>query len=247
MRCILKSLSIVLLFTIQVLESSDSFTMAFSHKPSMNPQYKFYERIYTEAFHHLGYEFDYKIFPSKRSSVMANSGRVDGEPQRIFDYALVQPNLIRVEEPIFINRTLAFTTKPNIVLNGLESLKNTDYRVDYLAGSVWSRTHLEPLISSKNLSSVKTIEQGFKRLLYNRTDVFIALEVWALRALKQNEFKNSNIMISGVIGSNYSFPYLHKSHSKLAVKLENILKRMKKNGDYQKIHEESMPFLIIEK
>lgn len=237
------SLFFLLLLIVNPLNAQKIFTMAFKNEPSKDPQYKFYERIYTEAFKELGYKFEYKIFPSKRASLLANSGKIDGEPQRIYSYVKKYENLIRVEEPIFTNRTLAFTVNPKIKIENLNNLKNTSYKVEYLRGSIWSKNKLTPLISNQNLSEIETIKQGFKRLTYKRTDVFIALEVLALKTLQDNEFDTSNINISSVIGENYSYPYLHKSHSKLAIHLAKILKEMKEDGRYKKIYQESMPFL----
>jgi len=234
----------LILLTVNTLNAQKVFTMAFKHNPNEDPQYKFYEKIYTEAFAQLGYKFNYKIFPSKRASILANSGQIDGEPQRIYNYAKRYENLIRIEEPIFTNRTLAFTTNPKIKIEGLDSLKNTNYKVEYLRGSIWSKNKLTPIINSQNLSEIETNKQGLKRLAYNRTDIFIALEVLALKTLQDEEFKKSNIIMSGVLGKNYSFPYIHKSHSSIAKQLAKILKKMKEDGRYEKIYQESMPFLI---
>lgn len=235
--------SFVLLVVATPATSAETFTMAFAHKPSQEPQYLFYERIYTEAFKELGYRFRYKIFPSKRASLMANEGLVDGEPQRVFKYGTLYPNLIRVEEPIFTNRTLAFSTDPTILLDGLESLKDTDYRVDYQRGSVWSKEHLEPLVKPKNLTAVTNGTQGLQKVMYGRTDIYIGLEAWTLKLLDKEEFKESIISVAGVVGQNHSYPYLHKSHAEVARKLAKLLKEMKKNGRYKQILLEAMPFL----
>lgn len=232
------------LIFIQPLNAQKVFVMAFAHEPSKNLQYQFYKRVYSEAFHELGYEFSYKIYPSKRASAVANEGLVDGEPQRIYEYAKRYPNLIRVEEPIFINRTLAFSSKDTIKLDGLEGLKNTSFRVDYLRGSVWSKQHLEPLVPSSNLTTLSTNQQGFRKLIFNRSDIFVTLETAGLMTLEKDEFRDSKVKPIAIVGSNFSFPYVHKSHKKLAIDLAKVLKQMKSDGRYLKILSDTMPFMI---
>lgn len=225
------------------LYAQKTFTMAFAYDPSQNSQYLFYKEIYTEAFKELGYIFQYKMYPSKRSSYMANQGEVDGEPQRIYEYGRQYPNLIRVEEPIFINKTVVFAITRDIQLESLETLRESHYRVEYLAGSLWSKNHLKPLVPPERLSSVPTITQGFKKLELKRSDLFIALQVPSLEALYSQEFADSPIRPIAVVGRNLSYPYLHKSHTELAPRLAEVLKKMKEDGRYDQIMRETMPYM----
>ena len=122
-------LVLALLIAPQGAGAVEIFTMAFGGDPAQQPLYRFYERLYGEAFRRLGYQFAYQVYPSKRASVMANGGEVDGEPQRVRDYAVSYPNLIRVNEPSFTNRVLAFATNPDIRLDGWDSLRGTPSRL----------------------------------------------------------------------------------------------------------------------
>jgi len=90
--------------------------MAFGINPETNPQYKFYELLYTEAFQRLGYNFDYVLCPLKRCSFMGNSGYVDGEPQRAPNYSTQYSNMIRVNEPIYLIRVIAYSLTPQQIL-----------------------------------------------------------------------------------------------------------------------------------
>ncbi|MCK6262018.1 transporter substrate-binding domain-containing protein [Vibrio sp. ZSDE26] len=225
------------------VSATNTFIMAFSQDPATSPQYSFYLKVYSEVFTELGYAFEYELYPSLRASHKADLGEVDGEPQRIFDYANRNPNQIRVEEPIFENRTLAFSTDPTIKIETIDSLNGTDFRVDYLRGSVWSKQYLEPRILPKNLKAVDGSHQGFMKLINNRSDIFIVLEVVGRRALEHHTLTDSGVIILGEVGSNLSYPYLHKSHADLVPKLEQALRNIKKSGRYNELLFESMPFL----
>lgn len=235
-------LTLILFFTSCILLVGETITMAFSYKPEENPQYLFYESIYREAFKELGYDFDYRVYPSKRATLMVNSGEVDGEPQRIFQYGERNPNLVRVEEPIFINRTLVYSliSSLNISIFSDSTIKN--YKVDYIRGSVWSKEYLESITTRDKISTVTEASKGFSRLILGHSDFFIALEASSIEEYK-NKYSNKLVII-GVAGSNNSYPYLHKSHREIALKLAIVLKSMKEDGRYKRILKESMPYLV---
>ncbi|WP_086480959.1 substrate-binding periplasmic protein [Oceanospirillum sanctuarii] len=237
------ALALLTLLASPAVKSEPSFIMAFGRDPDQDPQYRFYAQIYSEAFKELGYQFSYKVMPSKRSSLNANLGKVDGEPQRIASYNQTYRNMVRVEEPIFINRTIAITLNPEIRLNGLDSLKDMPYRVDYLRGSVWSRENLQPLVPEDQLTSVDTASIGLNRLKAGRTDIFIGLEVVIHKQLQDPEFRNLAVRQAGVIGQNYSYPFVHNMHLELAPKLNEVLLQMKNDGRYNQFLFQNMPYL----
>lgn len=229
--------------TISSRVQADTFTMAFGEHPDQNPQYLFYQKIYSAAFNKLGYEFKYVVCPSKRCSILANEGQVDGEPQRIKSYGERFPNLIRVDEPVFLNRTLGFTRSDTIKVPNLENLKNYRFRIEYLRGSVWSKSNLEKFVTPGRLSAASSIEQAFKKLLIHRSDLFFCLEAPAMRVLQSADFRDAGIHPVSVLGENFSYPYLHKSHKNLVPLLSETLKVMKSSGEYSAILNEALPFL----
>ena len=222
---------------------ADTFVIAFGKDPSTNSQHLFYKKIYEKAFLQLGYDFEYVLCPSKRCSVMADSGKVDGEPQRVRSYNTRFKNMIRVDEPIFINRTIAFSKNKQLKIEGLESLAQEKLRVDYLMGSVWSRENLSRVLPADYLTAIKTSPQSLKRIMYGRVDIFVALEAPTLELLDRKEYRDSGIIPAGIIGQNESFPFIHNSHIDLAPKLAETLQKMKASGEYQRILREVMPYL----
>lgn len=242
---LLKYLSVLILASVisGPAYSAGTFVMAFGQNPEESPQYLFYQKIYSELFQELGFEFSYLLCPSKRCSQMANSGVVDGEPQRIKTYADLYPNMVRVDEPVFINRTLMFTLNPEVRKQGALSLRDSGYRIEYLRGSVWSKQYLTPLVAPYLLSEVATPRQALQRLILGRTDIFVALEAPVMQLFQKAEFSKAGILSAGVVGENESFPYLHISHQEQAKAVETVLRRMKEDGRYSRILDRAMPFL----
>ena len=233
-------LVLALLIAPQGAGAVETFTMAFGGDPAQQPLYRFYERLYGEAFRRLGYQFAYQVYPSKRASVMANAGEVDGEPQRLRDYAVSYPNLIRVNEPSFTNRVLAFATNRAIQLDGWDSLRGTPYRVDYRLGSVVAEQELRGRVPSQQLSGVPTAIQILKKLKSRHTDIYVDMEWAVLPVLQTEEFKGSGIVTVGVMSSNLSYPFVHKKHALLAPKLADVLQQMKKEGVYDLFLKETL-------
>ncbi len=192
---------------------------------------KWWKLTYAEVFKRLGIKIEFRYYPKKRVSIEADAGNIDGEAGRIDAYAALHPNLIRVEESIFYSNFSAFTAKDSIPrLKGWESLKGTDYRVEYQRGTIICEDKLPKIIRKENLSDVTEISQGLKKLISGRTDIFVDEESGVLTLLRTPEFKESRIHLIGIIEPVIYYPYLHKKHASLAPKIAEIIKAMKAEG-----------------
>jgi len=214
--------------------SKDStFVMAFI-RPETHYLGKWQRLIYTDVFRRLGIKAEFRDYPSKRASIEADAGNVDGEPSRPSQYADEHPNLIRVEESLLSAKISAFATQPSIPqLDGWDSLKGTKYRVEYMRGIKLTEMNLPKVVSRENLSDVTEPEQGLKKLISGRTDLYIDQESVALTLLQTPEFKDGKIRIVGVMEIAPLYPYLHKKHAALAPKMAEIIKAMKAEGSIE--------------
>ncbi|OQX01272.1 MAG: hypothetical protein BWK80_60270 [Desulfobacteraceae bacterium IS3] len=192
---------------------------------------KWQRLILTEVFRRLGIKAEFRNYPSKRATIEADAGNVDGEPTRPYHYADEHPNLLRVEESLFDVNYCAFAVKDSIPhLNGWESLKGTGYRVEYTRGIKISETNLPKVVSRENLSNVTEQVQGLKKLISDRTDLFVDEEFSVLIFLQSTELRESKIRSAGVMGTFPVYSYLHKKHAALALKMAEIIKAMKAEG-----------------
>jgi hypothetical protein len=194
---------------------------------------KWLDLIYTEAFRRLGYAFQYQGHSGGRAPVLAENGAVDGEIHRPDDYGKSAKNLLRVEEPSFSLSYVAYAAKPGIALQGWESLKNTDYAVEYRRGAKVPEAALPAVVKPENLSAIATAEQGLEKLILGRTDIYIEQEAVALETLKKLDagvFDVSSLYQAGVMYTGYSYVYLHKKHAALVPQVAEVLKTMKQEG-----------------
>jgi hypothetical protein len=208
----------------------NTFVMA-TVRPETQHFGKWQRLVHTEVFKRLGIKVEFREYPPKRASIEADAGNVDGEPVRGYQYAADHPNLIRVEESLFNVNHSAFAAQASIPqLNGWDSLKGTKYRVEYMRGIKICETNLSKVVSKENLSDVTEPAQGLKKILSGRTDLFVDEESAILTLIQTPEFKESKIRYAGIMGSDPLYPYLHKKHAALALKMADIIKAMKAEG-----------------
>lgn len=186
------------------------FVMAFI-RPENDYLGKLWRLTYTEVFKRLSIKVEFRDYPPKRASIEADAGNVDGEPGRPYQYSAEYPNLIRVEEILFFLNFSAFTAKDSIPpLKGWDSLKGTNYKVEYRRGVMICEVNLSKIMGKENLSDVTEPIQGLKKIVSGRTDLFVYDEAWILPLLQTPEFKDSKIRSVGLMESVHLYPYLHK-------------------------------------
>lgn len=208
----------------------NTFVMAI-FRPENDYLGKWWRLSYAEIFKRLAMKVEFRDYPKKRVSIEADAGNVDGEAGRVFSYADDHPDLIRVEESLLYSNFSAFTAQDSIpALNGWDSLKGTNYRVEYQRGTVTCEDKLPKVVKKENLSVITEQVHSLKKLVSGRIDLFVDEESGVLTLLKTPEFKESRIRSAGVMESFPMYPYLHKKHAALAPKMAEVIKAMKAEG-----------------
>jgi len=208
----------------------NTFVMAIG-RPENDYLGKWQRMSYTEIFNRLGIKVEFRDYPPKRASIETDAGNVDGEPGRPHRYAAEHPNLIRVEASPFFQNFSAFAAKGSIpLLKGWDSLKGTDYKVEYRRGVTTCETNLSKAVSKENLTDITDPIQGLKKLASGRIDLFVYDEEWILPLLQTPEFKDSKIRSVGLMESVPLYAYVHKKNAALASKMAEIIKAMKSEG-----------------
>ena len=210
-------------------ESSPSIVMATMH-PSDSYEGKLSRMIYQEAFKRLGIELRIEEYPAPRATAMAEHADVAGELTRSYEYQSVVKNLIRVEEPLFEFRIAGFARKPIIQLNGWDSLKGTSLRINYRRGLKDLEQRLPELVNMQLVESLTRPEQGVKKLISDRIDLYIDIADEVMMLLATPEFKTADIQDVGTLKTSTTHGYMHTTYQELVPKLETVLKQMKQKG-----------------
>lgn len=188
--------------------------------------------IYTEAFKRLGIPFLMEHYTLARGAAMVEQGQADAELSRVYEYGADKPYLVRVEESIVDLGFSLYTANPALRLERLEDLRSSNHVVEYRRGLLLCETALKPLVPAARLSDVATREQGLKKLLAGRTDLYCEIDVYVQQELRSPEFKGvADVRKVASIGKSMpTYPYLNKKHAELAPRLAAVLKQMKAEG-----------------
>ncbi|MFA9219530.1 MAG: hypothetical protein ACEQSK_20835, partial [Sphingomonadaceae bacterium] len=189
------------------------------------------ELIYREAFRRLGRPLRIEVLPSKRASVMADAGLVDGELHRAAVYADSHPQLRRVEVSHFAVQLAAYSQHPDLTLTaGWDSFNQTRWRVDYILGSAASSAELTRRVAPAQLSTVTAADLGLRKLMFDRSDVLLAVDLNVDPLLGMPEFRASPIRKVAELQAVPCYPYLHQRHAALVPQLEQVLLQMRQEG-----------------
>ncbi len=188
--------------------------------------------VYTEAFKRLGIPLQFEYNSPRRRSMQADSAGIDGEIGRVLSYGETHPNLIRVEEAILELNFVLYTANPAVHLQRLEDLPATNLVVEYRRGIVLCENTLKQMLPLYRISEAATDQQGMKKLLAHRTDLYCEIDTIMTGLLHSPEFKDVKTVRKVVdLGRAVQiYPYLHKKHAELVPRLAATLKKMKAEG-----------------
>ncbi len=193
--------------------------------------------ILKEAFSQLGYNFKLFTHPAKRCSAEVNSGKIDGDSHRIFNYNSQNeyPDLIRVEASIQSIDMSVFTKRVGIKPSGWGSIKQ--FKILYLYGIKIIELGLSGAkVPPENIIPVFSHEEAFWQLNLDRGDLIIVNSDTGNSVLKKLNLTDSGIkMVAPPLITVYLYPYMHKRHKMTAKKLALTINEMKKEGVFQKI------------
>jgi len=203
---------------------------------------KWQRLAYTEMFRRLGIPLEVEVMPTLRMSAMVDSGEVDGQVMRVFDYADVHPDQIRVDEVIYEVRFVLWVSNPSLTLARLPDLAATGWIGAYRRGNELCQRTLSPLVSAERLSSVATEQDGLRMLLTGRIDYYCEIDAALQGALHSPEFKGAAAVrpLLSVGDRILLYPYVHKKHAELAPRMAAVLKAMKAEGLLERYQREAL-------
>ncbi|WP_421316289.1 hypothetical protein [Aeromonas veronii] len=194
--------------------------------------------IYSEAFSRLGYKLIYRGVPGGRAPILAEDGSVDGEIHRPLEYQQQTKTMIRVNESHFDVTIEAYVYDKRLKFNSWGDLKNDDLRIEFRRGSKRAGEVLSKLIKPSLLTDVNTTEQGLKKLIKGRTDVFIEQTIVFdknKKELLEISPEYEKIYSAGIIDTLKGYAYLNKKHTDLAQKLAFTLQLMKAGNKIEQL------------
>jgi polar amino acid transport system substrate-binding protein len=190
--------------------------------------------IYGEAGRRIGYQIELLPLPTPRATAMSDNGEVDGELNRVADYASAHPKLLRVSPSHFSVNFIAYGRETVEIGNGWPALAANGLRVDYVRGCKKCESELPKVVPAERLSGVNNLLLALRKLQADRSDVVVDIENEIESVISLPEFAGSKMKKRGVLEAVEMHAYLHRKNAALVPKLSAALAAMKREGLLEK-------------
>ncbi len=218
------SLIICSLFLTSSTYATDFIRLAAADDPIAEVSTK----VLVEAYKRLGIHLDIVTLPAERALQKSNSGKLDGEVNRIKGIERKYKNLVAIPVPVNHFEGVAFTKNLNIAINGWESLKSLSILIRI--GSKFAEA------GTKGMSTTgfPSYEKIFTLIASDRYDVCISSRLVGLYNIKKLNLTGIKAL-EPPLSSFKLYHYLHNKHKDLVPKIRQTLKEMEKEGMIEKI------------
>ncbi len=216
------------------------FVMA-THQAGTNFQGQWVRRIYTEAFRRLGIPVEVQTIPLQRLTEMLDRGEIDGDVGRVHAHGVAHPEIVRVEESMYDVVLGLFTLDPAVELLRIEDLAAKPWSATYVRGVAICERLLKPQLRPENLTTIATDEQGMEMLAMKRVDFYCtANHTIADVASRERYRKQPMPRLALSLGTIPLYPYLHRRHAALALRLAPVLREMRAEGLIERFRVEAL-------
>lgn len=233
------------IITLEVTaETNKKMTFVFG-RPKAHPITQELIRVYSEALNRLNIHFSYLDVPNKRACEYVNSGRVDGDLGRVYNFNDTYTNTVRVEESNNSVIFAAYSNQQGLSVDGWQSLGEERHKIECRRGEMICIENVSKFVPLDQLTQVDKLDQAVRKLFLGRTDIFIQSEPVMTSYLGSDEFltisRGKKIYKIGIMGKITGHAFLHKKHADLAPKLSKILSEMKAEGLLNNLVDITMP------
>ena len=211
-------------------QPSPALTLATTISPPLSEpgQNGMLDQIIKGAFARIGVHVALQQLPSERGLVMADSGQVDGDGNRISGLHAAYPNLLQVPESNMTYEFTAFALRPDVNVRNWDDLHH--YTVAYIIG--W-KIYDENVRASSTVK-VATPENLFALLRAGRVDVVLYYRLGGLYYARKLGLTNLRVL-APPLATREMYMYLNSRHADLVPRLAAALRGMKKDGSYERI------------
>ena len=213
---------------------------AMTESTYASPQGAWIHAIYREVFSSMDIAIEIVPLPTNRASALLKSGAVDGDIHRSLAYGVMHADLVRVEQAHFSVRFAAYSKLPQLpVIASWNDFAGSPLRIEYILGSITPQQQLSQRIPAEHLSTVKSVEQGLRKLVVDHSDILVALDLSTDQLLDAPLFQRSGIVKVGTLEQVDGYLYLQKKYAWLAPEISRSLARMKRSGRIDKLGEQA--------
>ena len=184
--------------------------------------------VLKQAYAELGIEIRIEPLAGRGSLISANSGKLDGELQRIDGISRDYTNLIQVNVPLNYIDGVVLTLDTNLTVSGWPDLR--PLKIGLVSGILFAENGTRGM----NTRKVDSYSDLFLSLRSGLVDVAVVPRINAVVELARDD-STAIQLAPGVLESFLLYHYLHEKHLQLVPFLEDVLKEMLVSGKTQQI------------
>ncbi|GGF65267.1 hypothetical protein GCM10011332_19190 [Terasakiella brassicae] len=226
-------MSRLFIFALFLLNHVSSTSHANPLTISVEQNNVFLEALLPELLNDVKLEAKIITIPSRRALVELNEGRIDANGLRLRILEERYPNIIKMDEPVLHIDFIAITKRDDIIVKSWADL--APYKVAYPAG--WKIFDANVPASTKT-TTVNDHMQLFNLLEIDRVHIILLSETIAHSLLK-NRTDHPFRFLYPPLHSTPSYLFFHKSRQEEAHKLAEALRRLKANGAYDQLKQQT--------
>lgn len=185
--------------------------------------------FYAALFQRVGLRVEIQPSSAERGLLNANNGIDDGDVSRVLGIDQTYTKLVRVPERVMTYQMVVFSRRANFTVAGPASL--WPYDVGILTG--WKILE-RSIVGTRSLTKLETGHQLFAMLDKDRIDVAVIEKLEGLHFVQSMGLKGIKILEPAYVEGDW-FLYLNQKHAALAPVLAEEIRKMKRDGSYQRI------------
>lgn len=204
-----------------------------AEKPAL---FSLFEKINTEICRRMHYACTLSYAPPARAAAMVETGEMDGENYRIFDFLKDgrNPHHVRVDAPLYVATFMAWGKPLAPKVSSWQDLIALDRDVIYLFGSKIVVNRIGEAMGKK-LQITHSVESGLNMLMANRASYFIGTDGFSVEhKIKELQLQNAIVNL-GVVEKADTYMYLNEKHVALVPKMKEAIEQMRKDGTLQNL------------
>lgn len=187
--------------------------------------------VFQDAFRRLDVAVQINNYPLARRTALVDAGQIDIDAGRVYSYGEAHPNLVRVEEPFVEYGFALYTANPALRPQSLDDVRKSGWLVEYRRGILFCEKTLKPLLPTERLSDISSEEQGIKKLLAGRTDLYCDLDYVVSDVLNSPGIAGATRVRKVLsLGNIPIYMYVQRRHAELAPRLAETFRKMKAEG-----------------
>lgn len=231
------SLSVILLAAAAAWLPAEPLVFASSYSPpyATEDYSGILERVLTEACERIGVEVTFRNLPAERALADANAGFVDGVVARVQHMERMYHHLVRIRSASIESRDfVAFSRRLVPPISSWDDL--AAYNITYVRG--W-KIFENNVPEAKSVTAVDSTRRAFALLASERTEVVLNARLDGMVTAAQLGIGNVIRVHEPPLASVSLYPYLHRRHARLILKLTGALDEMKADGTFDRIYAEA--------